>query len=242
MLDLFLDLELRDMIIAYILIFFVMYIVMIPFVTEVATPEGGKVMAPRKLVYVCLVHSTMAVFGSCYVLYNTDPGADPMALVPVGSKPFLRCTLGYLVFDVLFMVWNRSNVPLESTVMVHHANTFLAIFLADYNDVGLYFCGFLALNEASSIPMHIMRLTSSRKLKSVLKIVFALSFLTFRTIMLPVLLYYMEKYYINNSSVDMAVIQMERKSFYLHLVINWYWTYMVIKMAMKSKAVKSKEK
>jgi hypothetical protein len=242
MLDLFLNLEQRDMIIAYVLIFFVMYVAMVPFVTEMATPEGGKVMAPRKLVYVCLVHSSVAVFGACYVIFNTDPGSDPMALSPDGSKPFLRCTLGYLFFDVLFMVWNRSNVPLESTVMVHHANTFFAIFTADYYDVGLYFCGYLALNEASSIPMHIMRLTSSRKLKSVLKIVFALSFLIFRTIMLPVILYLMEKYYINHSSVDMAVIQMERKSFYLHLAINWYWTYMVIKMAMKPKTVKPKEK
>lgn len=243
MLDLFLNLELRDMIIAYILIFFVMYIAMIPFVNETATPQGSKVMAPRKLVYVCLVHSSIAVVGACYVIFtNMDPGDDPMALVPVGSRPFLRCTMGYLIFDVLFMVWNRSNVPLESTVMVHHANTFLAIFLADYYSVGLYFVGYLALNEASSLPMHVMRLTSSRKLKSVLKIVFALSFLTFRTILLPVLLYYMEKYYIHNSNVDMTVIQMERKSFYLHLAINWYWTYMVFKMAMKSKTVKPKEK
>jgi hypothetical protein len=242
MLDLLLSLSQRDMILSYIVFFFVVYIAMVPFVSEAVTPEGGKVMSPRKLVWVCLIHSTIAVIGACYVILNTDPGSDPMALVPDGSKPFLRCTLGYLVFDVLFMTWNRKNVPLESTVMVHHANTFFAIFIADYYNVGLYFCGYLALNEASSIPMHIMRLTSSRRLKSVLKIVFALSFLTFRTIMLPVLLYIMEKEYISSSSVDMSVIQMERKSFYLHLAINWYWTYMVIKMAMKSKTVKPKEK
>lgn len=239
--DILLSLGQRDMILAYILFFLVLYIVMIPFVSEQATAESGKMMSPRKLVWVCLIHSTVAVIGACHVIFNTDPGSDPMALVPDGSKPFLRCTLGYLVFDVLFMVWNRKNVPLESTVMVHHANTFFAIFVADYYDVGLYFCGFLALNEASSIPMHIMRLTSSRTLKSVLKVVFAISFIAFRTVMLPVLLYCMEKYYISSSSVDQSVIQMERKSFYLHLAINWYWTYMVVKMAMKSKPAKPKE-
>ena len=127
MLDLFLSLSQRDMIVAYVVLFFVIYIVMVPFVTEVAVTEGAKIMSPRKLVWVCLVHSTIAVIGACYVIFNTDPGSDPMALVPDASKPFLRCTLGYLVFDVLFMIWNRKNVPLESTVMLHHVNTFYAM-------------------------------------------------------------------------------------------------------------------
>ena len=242
MLDAFLDLEMREMLIAYTMSYFVMYIALIPFVSETNVPEGGKMMAPRKLVYVCLVHSTIAVTGALYVLMRTDPGADPMALIPEGSEPFLRCTMGYLIFDVMFMVWNRRNVPLENTVMLHHANTFAALFLADYYKVGLYFCAYLALNEASSIPMHLMRLTSIRQLKAVLKILFALSFVLFRTFMLPVLLYCLEMYYIQDSKVDKSVVQMERISFYFHVGINWYWTYMVIRMASKSKSSKSKDK
>jgi hypothetical protein len=147
MLDILLNLNMRDMIIAYIVFFFLQYVMMIPFVWDPPTPVGVKIAAPRKLIFVCLVHSTVAVIGSAFVIFNTDAGSDPMHVVPKGSELFLRCTMGYLIFDVLFMVCNRQNVPLEATVIVHHANTFFALFVADYYNVGLYFCGYLTLNE-----------------------------------------------------------------------------------------------
>lgn len=234
----FLELGMRDMISLYVVLFFLLYALLGPLVTEPATPEGGKKMSPRKLVIVCLVHSTIAVVGACYVLFRTSPGDDPMSLIPAGSEPFLRCTLGYLVFDIIFMVWNRKNVPLEASVILHHVNTFFAIFIADYYKVGLYFCGYLALNEASSLPMHVMRLISNRAAKSILKVVFAISFILFRTLMLPALLYHLEVNVIENSTVDRTVVEMERKAFWLHVAINWYWTYMVVRMAMKSKSPK----